>query len=99
MKFHQKHSTENYGKAEFGWFEVERNVPNDSDAIITGDGNFEGGNKEWDEDVLLGNGNASGNISIPATDGEYCEDELITTIYQKNKMKTNNLTTVTVNKE
>ncbi len=33
--------------------------------------------------MLLRNGNASGKISIPATDDEYYEDELITTIYQK----------------
>ncbi len=62
-------------------------MSNDADAIITGEGNAEGVNEKWNEDILSENGNALGNVSVTATDDEYCDDELNVTIVDKTKKR------------
>ncbi len=56
-----------------------------ADTIIAGDGNAKGGNEEWNGDIVSGNGNASGSVSITQTYDEYCDDEFIATIVKEIK--------------
>ncbi len=43
-------------------------MSNDANAIISGDGNTEGGNEEWAGDTSSGDSNELQNVSVPATD-------------------------------
>ncbi len=56
----------NCNKATVGWFHINRNVSNDDDIIIIGDGNAERENEEWDGNVSSRNDNVLRLISITA---------------------------------
>ncbi len=67
MQFHQKwNARKTTTKQMLNDFTV-KDVSNDADSIVMGDGSAERGNEEWDGDILFGNDNALGNVSITAT--------------------------------
>ncbi len=72
----------------------ERHVPNDDDAILSGDGDAERGIEEWNRDTRAGDENTSWHVSITAT---VMNMMMMNLIHQEKNIK--NQTTAIVNTE